>query len=222
MNIFTTYKDKIFAVVSTFATDNGWHMESITTAFDTVSVEPPRDTSHGDISTNVAMVLCKKVGTNPRTLAQMIAHVLVSDTDIKTVDIAGPGFINLTLNHTVWQSLLSDIIAMGNTYGNSDFGAGQAVNIEFVSANPTGPLHIGHTRGAVYGDVLSSIMNKVGFKVTREYYINDAGGTDRYTGTIGIFTLSASMWGERNPWRGAIPGKISYPCGGKNQTAIRG
>lgn len=215
MNIFTTYKHKIFAVVSTFATDNGWHMESIKTVFDTVSVEPPRDTSHGDISTNVAMVLCKKVRTNPRTLAQMIADVLVSDTDIKTVDIAGPGFINLTLNHTVWQSLLSDIIAMGNTYGNSDFGAQQAVNIEFVSANPTGPLHIGHTRGAVYGDVLSSIMNKVGFKVTREYYINDAGGQ------IDILARSAFLryrqaCGERvTLGEGLYPGKYLIPVGEK-------
>ncbi len=175
MHIFRTYKDKISAVISDLGSCRGWDMRAVHSAIAYVGVEPPRDTSHGDISTNVAMVLSKTVAMPPGQLAEILVNALQHDPDIAHVAIAGPGFINIVCADSVWQSLLADIIRLGDAYGDSDVGKQRAVNIEYVSANPTGPLHIGHTRGAVYGDVLASIMDKVGFSVTREYYINDAG-----------------------------------------------
>ena len=140
-----------------------------------VLVEPPRDAAHGDLATNTAMVLAKEAGRKPRELAELIAERLRADDWVQSVDVAGPGFINLTLKPQVWMQALQAAIKAGPDYGRSDTGRGRAVNVEYVSANPTGPMHVGHCRGAVFGDALANLLSFAGFAVTREYYINDAG-----------------------------------------------
>jgi len=140
-----------------------------------VVVEPPRDAAHGDMATNAAMVLAKDAGVKPRELADTIAQALRADPMIETVDVAGPGFINMRLKPAAWLGELRAAIESGASYGESRMGNGQKVNIEYVSANPTGPMHVGHGRGAIFGDALASLLAFTGFDVTREYYINDAG-----------------------------------------------
>src|SRR5579863_4065651 len=140
-----------------------------------VTVEPPRDATHGDIATNAAMVLAKDAGKKPRDLAEAIAERLRADAFVDRVDVAGPGFINLTLKPAVWIEALRSAVRLGSDYGRSDLGGAMPVNVEYVSANPTGPLHVGHGRGAVFGDALANLLAFTGFKVTREYYVNDAG-----------------------------------------------
>lgn len=143
--------------------------------FRRVGIEPPRDPSHGDVATNAAMVLAKAVGTNPRVLADVIGAKLREDADIAEVSVAGPGFINIRLSVGYWQRLLAAMIANGETFGKSTVGDGINVNVEYVSANPTGPMHVGHCRGAVVGDTLANLLEFAGYGVTKEYYINDAG-----------------------------------------------
>ena len=140
-----------------------------------VTVEPPRDPSHGDIAINAALVLAKPARAKPRDLAAALSERLGRWDDVAAVEVAGPGFINLRLDDSFWRGQLTEILRAGTAYGDSDVGGGAAVNVEFVSANPTGPLHIGHGRGAVVGDVLASLLEKAGYNVTREYYVNDAG-----------------------------------------------
>jgi len=140
-----------------------------------VVVEPPKDPTHGDMATNAAMVLAKEARTKPRELAEKIASRLRTDDVIASVEVAGPGFINLTLKPPVWADTLRTVLRVGSSYGQSAIGAGEKVNVEYVSANPTGPMHVGHCRGAVFGDALASLLQFAGFDVTREYYINDAG-----------------------------------------------
>ncbi|MGB5725023.1 MAG: arginine--tRNA ligase [Parasphingorhabdus sp.] len=140
-----------------------------------VTLEPPRDPSHGDLSTNAAMVLSKAAGMKPRDLAEKIAEKLGTLDDVQSVDIAGPGFINLRVAAPVLVGELLEIARLGSEYGRSDKGAGITVNVEYVSANPTGPMHMGHCRGAVVGDALADLLEAVGHKVIREYYVNDAG-----------------------------------------------
>jgi arginyl-tRNA synthetase len=140
-----------------------------------VIVEPPRDPSHGDMATNAAMVLAKEAGRKPRELAQAIAEGLASDDLVQKVDVAGPGFINITLKPAAWTEALRTALRAGIHYGKSDFGQAAPVNVEYVSANPTGPMHVGHCRGSVFGDALANLLEFTGFKVAREYYINDAG-----------------------------------------------
>lgn len=141
-----------------------------------VTVEPPRDTSHGDLATNAAMVLAKPAGTNPRALAEKLAVELEKLGEVQAVSVAGPGFINMTLTDATWRDELQAILDAGDGYGRSTLGAGATVNVEYVSANPTGPMHMGHCRGAVVGDALASLLEYAGHKVVREYYVNDAGG----------------------------------------------
>ena len=140
-----------------------------------VVVEPPRDPSHGDMATNAAMVLAKDAGKKPRELADAIATMLREDPLVDKVDVAGPGFINMTLKPAAWTDELREVLAQGARYGASSIGKSEKVNVEYVSANPTGPMHVGHCRGAVFGDALASLLDFTGFDVTREYYINDAG-----------------------------------------------
>jgi arginyl-tRNA synthetase len=140
-----------------------------------VAVEPPRDASHGDLATNAAMVLAKAAGTNPRTLAALIAPKLEALPPVTSVEVAGPGFINLKLTPDAWRDELRTILVEGENYGASTIGANDRVNVEYVSANPTGPLHMGHCRGAVVGDSLARLLEAAGFRVTKEYYVNDAG-----------------------------------------------
>ena len=141
-----------------------------------VTVEPPRDASHGDLATNAAMVLAKAAGTNPRALAGLLEPKLAALAEVEGVEIAGPGFINLRLTEAVWRQELLDVATVADKYGRSAIGAGTQVNVEYVSANPTGPMHMGHCRGAVVGDALASLLEYAGYSVTREYYVNDAGG----------------------------------------------
>ena len=144
--------------------------------FGRLTVEPPRDQSHGDVATNAAMVLAKPLGTNPRALADLISAALRNDPDISEVSVAGPGFINIRLSTVYWQRILASMIEAGTDYGRSTVGAGKKTNVEYVSANPTGPMHVGHCRGAVVGDALANLLSFAGYDVVKEYYINDAGG----------------------------------------------
>jgi arginyl-tRNA synthetase len=140
-----------------------------------VQVEPPREAAHGDMATNAAMVLAKDAGKKPRELAESLAAQLRRDDLVAKVEVAGPGFINLTLAPSAWSDALRAVLAAGAGYGRSSVGAGTPVNVEYVSANPTGPMHVGHCRGAVFGDALAKLLEAAGFAVTREYYVNDAG-----------------------------------------------
>src|SRR3712207_1845891 len=140
-----------------------------------VVVEPPRDPTHGDLATNAAMVLAKEARSNPRALAELIADDLRQDPRVAKAEVAGPGFINLTLAESVFHDVLRAILADGEGFGRSGQGGGKPVNVEYVSANPTGPMHVGHGRGAVFGDSLANLLAFAGHTVTREYYINDAG-----------------------------------------------
>ncbi|MFA8384060.1 MAG: arginine--tRNA ligase [Pelagibaca sp.] len=143
--------------------------------FANVTVEPPRDPLHGDMATNAAMVLAKPAGLKPRNIAEALAARLSADPRVSSAEVAGPGFLNLRLGNAVWQGVPRVILSSGTKFGTSGMGQGKKVNVEYVSANPTGPLHVGHTRGAVFGDALASLLAYAGYEVTREYYINDGG-----------------------------------------------
>jgi arginyl-tRNA synthetase len=140
-----------------------------------VAVEPPRDAGHGDMATNAAMVLAKPAGMPPRAIAEVLARRLAADPRIAKAEVAGPGFLNLRLTPATWQGIIHAALTQGVAFGRSDAGQGRRVMVEFVSANPTGPMHVGHTRGAVFGDALAALLAFAGHQVTREYYINDAG-----------------------------------------------
>ena len=140
-----------------------------------VAVEPPRDAAHGDMATNAAMVLAKPAGQPPRAIAEGLAARLAGDPRIVSAEVAGPGFLNLRLSPENWRAVVRAALAEGRDFGRSDIGRGVKVNVEFVSANPTGPMHVGHTRGAVFGDALAALLDFAGHEVTREYYINDGG-----------------------------------------------
>jgi len=172
MNIFADIRTAIIetldAMVAEGALPSGLSWGNVT-------VEPPRDAGHGDMATNAAMVLAKPAGRAPRDIAVDLAQRLKDDDAIETAEVAGPGFINLRLAPAVWHDVVAEAIDAGKTFGHSGMGAGVKVNVEFVSANPTGPLHVGHTRGAVFGDALASLLDFAGYEVTREYYINDGG-----------------------------------------------
>jgi arginyl-tRNA synthetase len=140
-----------------------------------ITVEPPRDAGHGDMATNAAMVLAKPAGLAPRVIADALAIALAKDARVTEASVAGPGFINMRLAPVVWQGLVKAVLEQGTQYGRSSLGANQKVNVEFVSANPTGPMHVGHVRGAVFGDALARLLAFAGWDVTREYYINDGG-----------------------------------------------
>lgn len=173
MTIYTVMAAHLDAALDALETDGLLPQGLARTA---VTIEPPRDASHGDMATNAAMVLAKGAGTNPRVLAEALAPKLEALGEVASVSIAGPGFINLTLTEQAWRDELAIITSIGADYGRSDRGGGRTVNIEYVSANPTGPMHMGHCRGAVVGDALASLLAFSGHRVVREYYVNDAGG----------------------------------------------
>jgi arginyl-tRNA synthetase len=170
-HLFANVLARVHAACSALAAEAGWPNADLSR----VVVEPPRDASHGDMATNAAMVLAKEAKAKPRDLAEQIATKLRADDLIEKVDVAGPGFINLTLKAQVWADALRTVLREGDAYGRSGIGAAEKVNVEYVSANPTGPMHVGHCRGAVFGDALASLLAFAGYDVTREYYINDAG-----------------------------------------------
>src|SRR6202158_4920892 len=171
-HLFADVLARVHAVCSALAADGGWPAGI---DLSRVVVEPPRGASHGDMATNAAMVLAKEAKAKPRDLAEAMAIKLRADDLIASVDVAGPGFINLTLKPKAWSDALRTVLSEGESYGRSGLGAAQKVNVEYVSANPTGPMHVGHCRGAVFGDALCSLLAFAGYDVTREYYINDAG-----------------------------------------------
>ena len=179
-----------------------------------VTIEPPRDPAHGDLATNAAMVLAKQAKTNPRALAERIVAHLEHRPDVTEATIAGPGFINLRLADHVWQRELRAIAALGAGYGRSQAGRGQRVNIEYVSANPTGPMHMGHCRGAVVGDALAALLEFVGHEVTREYYVNDAGGqVDVLARSVHLRYREALGQSIRDIPAGLYPGDYLVPVG---------
>ena len=170
--LYAAFAAKLDAVLETLTGEGVLPSDANRSA---VTVEPPRDASHGDLSTNAAMVLAKQAKANPRALAEQIAAQLLRDPLVAQADIAGPGFINLRLEPLAWLNEIKAIAGLGADYGRSAMGAGSTVNVEYVSANPTGPMHMGHCRGAVVGDALASLLEYAGHKVIREYYVNDAG-----------------------------------------------
>jgi len=171
-HLFADVLTRVHAVCGALAAEGGWPAGI---DLSRVVVEPPRDASHGDMATNAAMVLAKEAKAKPRDLAEAMAIKLRADDLIASVDVAGPGFINLTLKPKAWSDALRTVLSEGESYGRSGLGAAQKVNVEYVSANPTGPMHVGHCRGAVFGDALAGLLTFAGYDVTREYYINDAG-----------------------------------------------
>ena len=166
MDIFETYRSHVLAVVEQV-------LPGLKT--DAITLEPPREAAHGDLSTNAAMVLAGQAKQKPRDIAEKLAELLRGLPHVTKVDVAGPGFINLTLEPAAWQAVVPAILSEGIGFGNSAIGRGKHINVEYVSANPTGPMHVGHARGAVYGDALATLLLKAGYQVTKEYYINDAG-----------------------------------------------
>ncbi len=172
MNLFTDIRTLVIASLDAMVSE-GELPEGLD--FRNVAVEPPRDAAHGDMATNAAMVLAKPAKMKPRDIADTLAAKLAADPRITNAEVAGPGFLNLRLSDDVWQQVVRGVLAAGTDFGRSAMGEGKKVNVEYVSANPTGPLHVGHTRGAVFGDALASLLDFAGFDVTREYYINDGG-----------------------------------------------
>ncbi|MDO8358880.1 MAG: arginine--tRNA ligase, partial [Devosia sp.] len=170
MDIFADFAARVAAALRTL------YPEASDELIARAVVEPPRDPGHGDLSSNAAMVVAKPLGKNPREIAVALAAHFKEAADVDTVEVAGPGFLNFRLDEPVWHRVLKSIDVLGNDYGKIDLGHGEKVNVEYVSANPTGPMHVGHTRGAVFGDALASLLAFTGYEVTREYYINDAGG----------------------------------------------
>jgi len=172
MNLFADFENRIRAALAYL---DGIDAPAATEALSRITAEPPRDPGHGDVSTNAAMVLAKPLSTKPRDIAERLAERLRTDPDIATVEIAGPGFVNIRVSDAFWAEHLRGILTAGVGFGRSGHGGGKAVNVEFVSANPTGPMHVGHCRGAVVGDTIAALLEWTGHAVTREYYINDAG-----------------------------------------------
>ena len=172
MNLFTDIRARVVEKLDDLVADG---VLPSGLDYGNVAVEPPRDALHGDMATNAAMVLAKPAKSKPRDIAEALAVKLAADPRITNAEVAGPGFLNMRLEASLWQSLVKTVLGQGTAYGKSNSGDGKTVNVEFVSANPTGPLHVGHTRGAVFGDALASLLDYAGYDVTREYYINDGG-----------------------------------------------
>ena len=172
MNVFALFTTHVRTAVEAIAAQEAFPRPP---DLDRIVVEPPRDAGHGDLATNAAMALAKDAGLKPRDLADRIAGELRKLPEVTNVEVAGPGFINITLDPKVWVQVLREAILAGPDFGRSGLGKAEPVNVEYVSANPTGPMHVGHFRGAVFGDALASLLAFAGYAVTREYYINDAG-----------------------------------------------
>ena len=172
MNIFSDFAGRVKRAAQPLVAETGRGEEAV---LDRIVVEPPREAAHGDLATNAAMLLAKPLGQKPRDIAIRIAEALARDPDVAEAEVAGPGFINLRLRAAYWLDALRSMIVAGETYGRANLGRGERINVEYVSANPTGPMHVGHTRGAVFGDALANLLAAAGYDVTREYYINDGG-----------------------------------------------
>ncbi|MBM1309175.1 arginine--tRNA ligase [Sulfitobacter mediterraneus] len=210
MNIFAEIRGLIIATLDQMVAE-GALPEGLN--FDPITAEPPRDAAHGDMATNAAMVLAKPAGMKPRDIAEALAARLADDTRITSAEVAGPGFLNLRLAASVWQQVAAAVLDSGTDFGRGALGQGQKVNVEYVSANPTGPLHVGHTRGAVFGDALASLLDFAGYDVTREYYINDGGAqVDVLARSVYLRYLEAHGQEVAFP-EGTYPGDYLIPVG---------
>ncbi|RLQ88017.1 arginine--tRNA ligase [Notoacmeibacter ruber] len=210
MNLFADFAQRIRSVVQSLDLKD---KEGVSPDLSRLTVEPPRDPAHGDLASNVAMVLAKSLGMKPRDLAQNIADELAKDEDVSSIEVAGPGFINLRLSDGFWHSQLRTMLDAGEDYGRSDLGAGRATNVEYVSANPTGPMHVGHCRGAVVGDALARLLAFAGYAVTREYYVNDAGGQINVLGESVILRYREALGETISIPEGLYPGDYLVPVG---------
>ncbi|MEL6587484.1 MAG: arginine--tRNA ligase [Pseudomonadota bacterium] len=210
MHVFADIRALVIDALTALAAD-GALPEGLDMA--NVAVEPPRDPAHGDMATNAAMVLAKPAKMKPRDIAEALAPKLVADPRVDTAEVAGPGFLNLRLVPQVWRDVVAAILDQGGAFGRSDMGQGAKVNVEYVSANPTGPLHVGHTRGAVFGDALASLLAYAGHEVTREYYIND-GGAQVDTLARSVYLRYLEAHGKAVEFAdGTYPGDYLVPVG---------
>ncbi|CAN1565899.1 ArgS Arginyl-tRNA synthetase [Rhabdaerophilaceae bacterium] len=210
MNLFHAFAADLKIVLASLPETASLPDEVITR----VTVEPPRDPSHGDVATNAAMVLSKEAKSNPRALAEKIVAGLAATGRFVKVEVAGPGFINATLPRAVFEEVLRLVLALGESFGRSAIGGGRRVNVEYVSANPTGPMHVGHGRGAVYGDALATLLGAAGWSVTREYYINDAGSQVDVLARSAFHRYREALGRDLGPvGEGLYPGDYLVPVG---------
>ncbi|MCZ6448366.1 MAG: arginine--tRNA ligase [Alphaproteobacteria bacterium] len=211
MNVFNDFKSEILKVLEDLQ-DEGLLPSGLDCA--AIACTPPKEAVHGDISTNAALVLARSAGSSPRDLADLLAERLAAHSSVTEALVAGPGFINLRLDRKFWLGRLRDVLEAGIGYGDSELGQGRSVNVEFVSANPTGPLHVGHARGAVVGDGVAALLEKAGYAVTREYYINDAGAqVDQLARSVHRRALEA-LGGDIGPFpEGLYPGEYLKQVG---------
>ncbi len=208
MDVFAIFEERLKPVLARLFADKGLAAPDLSR----VVVEAPRDASHGDLATNAAMVLGKLWGGPPRALADALALELGRDADVARVDVAGPGFVNLTLTDAFWTRVFAGILAEGERFGRLAPQGGPSVNVEYVSANPTGPMHVGHARGAVVGDAIASLIEAAGRTVVREYYINDAGAQVQVLGRSAFLRYREALGEDIGPIpRGSIPATTSRP-----------
>ncbi|MER9014733.1 arginine--tRNA ligase [Mesorhizobium sp. M0898] len=211
MNIFADFNARIIKAVEALDLKD---KDGASPDLSRIAVEPPRDASHGDLATNAAMVLAKPTGQSPRALAERLAEALRADEDIAAAEIAGPGFVNLRLKDGFWQAHLTALLGEGRNYGRSTIGGGKKTNVEYVSANPTGPMHVGHCRGAVVGDALANLMAFAGYDVTKEYVINDAGSQIDVLGRSVMLRYREALGDEIGDIpAGLYPGDYLIPVG---------
>lgn len=210
MNLFADYTQHVRSAVVALGPEGIAVPEA---ALDRIIVEAPRDPSHGDLATNAAMVLARDAGLKPRELAEKIAGRLAALDEVARVEVAGPGFINLALKPSVWPRVLKSALLAGEAYGRAMIGGGRPVNVEYVSANPTGPMHVGHCRGAVFGDALANLLDAAGFAVTREYYINDAGAQVQVLGRSAYLRYREALGETVTIPDGLYPGDYLKPVG---------
>lgn len=211
MNIFADFNARIIKAVEALDLKD---KDGASPDLSRIAVEPPRDASHGELATNAAMVLAKPTGQNPRALAERLAEALRADEDIAAAEIAGPGFVNLRLKDGFWQAHLTTLLGEGRNYGRSTVGGGKKTNVEYVSANPTGPMHVGHCRGAVVGDALANLMAFAGYDVTKEYVINDAGSQIDVLGRSVMLRYREALGDEIGDIpAGLYPGDYLIPVG---------
>lgn len=211
MNIFADFTARIIKAVEALDLKDN---DGVSPDLSRIAVEPPRDASHGDLATNAAMVLAKPTGQNPRALAERLAQALRGDKDVAAAEVAGPGFVNLRLRDGFWQAHLTALLGEGRNYGRSTVGGGRKTNVEYVSANPTGPMHVGHCRGAVVGDALANLMAFAGYDVTKEYVINDAGSQIDVLGRSAMLRYREALGDDIGEIpAGLYPGDYLVPVG---------
>ncbi|MEL7302181.1 MAG: arginine--tRNA ligase [Pseudomonadota bacterium] len=214
MNLFTEIAGKVDAALAALKSAGDLPADLSLAG---VEVQEPRDAAHGDFAVNAALVLAKRASMKPRDIADLLRAKLVDDADIAACEVAGPGFLNLRLEDAAWGRFLSSVLEDPASFGKGNFGAGKRVQVEYVSANPTGPMHVGHCRGAVFGDALAAVLEAAGFAVTREYYVNDAGAQVDKLGASAILRMREALGETIEIPEGFYPGAYLKPVG--NQLA---